>query len=314
MMSRVERLVELLLRLQTLQHFTVQALADEFHCSRRTMLRDLQALSMMGVPLAAMPGPHGGYRLLQKQRLLPLALTEDEAIGIVLSYEALLDYTASPFAVQHLSALTKLRNALPPEVVQRLDQLWERLVIMGAQRSYQTPLLAPLLQAALDEAYVQIIYESRTQVAERVIYPYGLYAHNGLWYCACFDQKRQQHISLRADRIRSMERCTGLETPQKMSLRDWLRVVDPEEEPVLFLHVIITHQGMKDTNWSLFLSEMTRDAEGNGILQKTISEKDLAFYARLLLPLGREATVESPPELVETIRARAQAVLEQYTH
>jgi predicted DNA-binding transcriptional regulator YafY len=98
----MERLVELMLRLQTLQHFTVQELADEFHLSRRTMLRDLQALSMMGVPLAATPGPHGGYFLVQQQRLLPLSLTEDEAIGIVLSYEALLNYADSPFAVQNL--------------------------------------------------------------------------------------------------------------------------------------------------------------------------------------------------------------------
>src|SRR5258708_1265338 len=312
-MSRMERLVELMLRLQTLQHFTVEELADEFHLSRRTMLRDLQALSMMGVPLAATPGPHGGYFLVQQQRLLPLSLTEDEAIGIVLSYEALLNYADSPFAVQNLSAITKLRNALPPAVLQRLDRLRAHLVIGGTQRVYTAPLLSSLLKAAMDGVHVQIVYDSRSQVAERLIYPYGLYAFNGFWYCACFDQKRQQHISLRADRILSMQRREGLETPPKMSLREWMQASDPDEDPVLVLHIVITARGMKNVNWSVFLPEMVVDEDGNGIIQKKIPANELAFYTRLLLPLGSEVTIESPSELVESIKQCAHEILEHYT-
>ena len=62
------------------------------------MLRDLHTLSEMGVPLAATPGPYGGYSLIARRRLFPLSLNLDEAIGIILSYEALLQYTQSPFA------------------------------------------------------------------------------------------------------------------------------------------------------------------------------------------------------------------------
>lgn len=311
-MSRMERLVELLLRLQTLQRFTVQELADEFLLSRRTILRDLQALSAMGVPLAATPGPHGGYLLLQKQRLLPLSLTEDEAIGIVLSYEALLDYADSPFAVQNLSTITKLRNALPPDLLQRIEQLRARLAIANTRRVYTAPLLPALLQAAIDNTHLQIVYESRSQVAGRLIYPYGLYAYNGFWYCACFDQKRQQHISLRADRILSMERREGLAVPEQMTLREWLRTRDPDEEPLLFLHVIVTKRGMQDLSWGAFLPDMAIDEHGNGIIQKTISAKDVAFYARRFLSLRKEVTIVSPRELVEHIRQCAYELLEHY--
>ena len=113
-MARTARLLEILIKVQTKPRFTVQEMADEFGVSRRTMLRDLQALSAMGVPLAATPGPHGGYMLIQKQRLLPLSLTIDEALGVLLSYESFLHYAQSPFAPQSLSAITKLRAALPP--------------------------------------------------------------------------------------------------------------------------------------------------------------------------------------------------------
>lgn len=314
-MSRTERLLELMLRLRTLQHFTVQELANEFHLSRRTMLRDLQALSMMGVPLAATPGPHGGYFLVQKQRLLPLSLTVDEAIGLILAYEALLEYPDTPFSTQNLSAITKMRNALPPDVVQQLDHLREHLIIIGAQRIYKAPWLAAILQAARDGAHVCIEYDSRSQVTERLIYPYGLYAFNGFWYCACFDYQRQQHVSLRADRFLSFQRVEGerLETPPKMSLREWLQQSDPDEEPLLSLYIVINKHGMKHVDWTAFTREIIVDEDGNGIIRKKVSAGQLSFYARLLLPLGSDVIITSPPELVEIIRQCAHEILEHYS-
>jgi predicted DNA-binding transcriptional regulator YafY len=62
-MSRTARLVELLVQVQTKPRFTAAELAEEFGVSRRTMLRDLAALSEMGIPLRATPGPGGGYSL-----------------------------------------------------------------------------------------------------------------------------------------------------------------------------------------------------------------------------------------------------------
>jgi predicted DNA-binding transcriptional regulator YafY len=314
-MLRTERLLELMLHLRTMQHFTVQELADEFHLSRRTMLRDLQALSMMGVPLSATPGPHGGYVLMQKQRLLPLSLTADEAMSLILAYEALLEYADTPFSVQSLSAITKMRQALPPDVVRQLDYLRAHLVITGAQRMYKAPLLTAILQAARDGIHVRIEYDSRSQVAVRVIYPYGLYAFNGFWYYACFDYKRQQHVSLRADRFLSLQKIEGkeLETPPKMSLRAWLQQSDPHEEPLLLLHLVVNKRGMKTVDWTLFTQEIMLDEDGTGTIQKKIPATELAFYAQLLLSLGRDVVIQSPPELVESIKQRAHEILEHYS-
>src|SRR6476469_9593243 len=122
-MARTARLLELLIALQRKQRFTVQEMADAFGVSRRTMLRDLHDLSAMGVPLAATPGPGGGYTLIRSQRQLPLALTVNEAISIIVSYEAFLRYAASPVAPESLSVVTKLRAALPPDSVQEIDRI-----------------------------------------------------------------------------------------------------------------------------------------------------------------------------------------------
>jgi len=311
-MSRTERLLEIMLRLQTLQRFTAQEMAEIFSVSRRTMLRDLQALSELGIPLLAIPGPHGGYILLQKQRLLPFTLTEDEAIGIVLSYEALLEYADTPFATQSLSAITKVRQALPSEVVQRLDAMLKHIVITGAKRTYKAPLLSQVLHAAMDTVHLRVTYESRLGHSERVIYPFGLYAHDGLWYCGCFDYSRQKHISLRVDRISALQREVRLEKPLTIPIRVWLQTLDSSEERVLLLRATISKRGMKAIDWSLFGQNIAINEQGVGILSQELPEHELDFYAHRFLSLGLEAKIESPPELIKVIQEKAQEIVKWY--
>src|SRR5215210_2491154 len=179
-MSRTARLVELLLRVQTKPRFTAQELAEEFGVSRRTMLRDLHALSGMGVPLRSTPGPGGGYSLPRGGRRLSPSLTVDEALALIVSYEALLRYPDSPFSAQSLSAVTKLRAALPSDVVAELARLRRHVAVVEPVREYEVPLLGELLGASLDEAHLKITYDSiRSGVSERVVFPFGLYASQG---------------------------------------------------------------------------------------------------------------------------------------
>ncbi|MFC9774263.1 HTH domain-containing protein [Paenibacillus chitinolyticus] len=64
-MTKTQRLHDVMARIYEKQKFTVDELAQEFHVSYRTMLRYLQELSVMGVPLYSEDGKHGGYSLLK---------------------------------------------------------------------------------------------------------------------------------------------------------------------------------------------------------------------------------------------------------
>ncbi|MGI8856753.1 MAG: helix-turn-helix transcriptional regulator [Thermomicrobiales bacterium] len=310
-MSRTGRLLELLIVVQRKPRFTVQEIASEFGVSRRTMLRDLHDLSAMGVPLAATPGPGGGYALVRSQRQLPLALTVDEAIGLVLSYEAFLRYAQSPFAPESLSVITKLRAALPPDLVQEIDRIRHHVIVMGNERTYDAPLLPDLLHAALDGAHLRVTYDSRSGVAARVIYPFGLYAANGFWYCACYDYRRAGNLSLRADRFLNVERVDGFAPPHAMSLREWLDTRERDAPNPVRLRAVISPQGMKRFDPGTEFGEMTI-TEQRGIINTIIPASEIDYFATRLLPLGGEIVVTSPPALIVALRRAAQDILTLY--
>src|SRR5262245_40343559 len=121
-MNRTERLTAIILLLQARPR-TAEQLARTFEVSRRTILRDMQALSEIGVPVIAREGAGGGYELPADYSLAPLALTPHEAFLLLLALRPLTQLGEVPFAQAHASLTAKLHALLPaaqPEVAQLL--------------------------------------------------------------------------------------------------------------------------------------------------------------------------------------------------
>jgi hypothetical protein len=73
LVGKARRLLELIEKMNAGHKFTVGQLADELKVSYRTMLRDLQEIEELGVPLYSENGVHGGYQVLRKDKKAAIA-------------------------------------------------------------------------------------------------------------------------------------------------------------------------------------------------------------------------------------------------
>ena len=73
---RAGRLLRLVLTLQDGQRHTASDLADRLEVSVRTVLRDLDTLSITGAPVYATRGPNGGFQLLDTFRRTDLNIAQ----------------------------------------------------------------------------------------------------------------------------------------------------------------------------------------------------------------------------------------------
>lgn len=87
---RASRLLQMLLLLQNRGRMNSGELAAELEVSRRTILRDVEALSEAGLPVIVRAGRGGGIELgfNYRTRLTGLSADEAEALGVILGREA----------------------------------------------------------------------------------------------------------------------------------------------------------------------------------------------------------------------------------
>ncbi|MFM1653247.1 helix-turn-helix transcriptional regulator [Brevibacillus sp. B_LB10_24] len=314
-MSKSKRLLELMMTINRKRKFTVKELAQEFGVSTRTMLRDLQELSELGVPLYSEVGPHGGYQVLKERILPPIAFSEEEAVAMFFAVHALRHYSSLPFESESASALNKFYLHMSGDVRDRIDQMKNRVDFVTPTRQQESPFLSILLEAAVDQKVLLITYGSDGDEACRKIQPIGIYASNGLWFCPAYCFLRKDFRIFRCDRIQSAKYDT--EGTEPMDLRDVhlgnKETVFQTEKESVGLYAELSQKGVQMCEAVLWLgSHLHIREDGTGWLVGPIPQNDIPFYARFFIGLGNEATVKQPPELIDTIKRLFAEILSKY--
>src|SRR3954469_9306925 len=124
---RADRLIAVLLLLQTRGRITVGEVARELEVSARTARRDLEALGVAGVPVYSSAGRGGGWSLVGGARTDLSGLTVDEARALFLAAGPA---TGATPGVQ--AALRKLLAALPAPLRQGAEQAAAAVVVDAA--------------------------------------------------------------------------------------------------------------------------------------------------------------------------------------
>ncbi len=182
---RADRLLSLLMLLQTRGKMSARALADELDVAVRTVYRDIDALSRAGVPIYSEAGRGGGYALVDRYRTTLTGLTEGEIRALfMLNIPAPLDELGVHDELR--AAQLKLSAALPAARQNEEQRARQRLHFDAAwwqQGGERVPHLQLIHTAVWQDGCVDIVYLTpfATRIARRVA-PYGLVAKAGVWY------------------------------------------------------------------------------------------------------------------------------------
>jgi len=183
---RADRLLSILLLLQMHARLTARQLAKRLEVSERTILRDMEALGIAGVPVIAERGVGGGWSLLDgyKTNISGLNDHEVQALFATRPSKLLADLRLDKASD---AALVKLLSVLPAVNRRGAELAWQRIHIdvSGWNRSRDpVPHLPALQQAVMRDRRVRITYERDDCTSERTLDPLGLIAKGATWYLA----------------------------------------------------------------------------------------------------------------------------------
>jgi predicted DNA-binding transcriptional regulator YafY len=212
------RLVELQLMLAERPR-SQQELAQHFRVNRKTIRKDIDALSTHHPITDERAGRHVVYRFVDGFRFQPPQFTPAELATLLLAQGAIAisgeTIATSPFATHARTLMGKVRAALPEYARQRLDALG---YVFGSATTpvkdfvSQASIIELLTTAALEQQRVSMRYYTLTQdrTSERQFDPYAVYfdPDGATLKVLGYDHRRGQIIPFAIDHIRSI-RQTG---------------------------------------------------------------------------------------------------------
>lgn len=210
---RADRLLSIRLRMQGQRRITARELAAQLEVSERTIYRDMETLSMAGIPVLAERGINGGWELLEGYRVNLHALNLTEIQSVFLAAPALiLNDLGLQTAAEN--AVLKLLAALPAIYRADAEAMRQRLHIdlTGWTRTKEDVSCLPVLQEAVwHERKLTMLYQAAEgKSVERIVDPLGLVAKGSVWYLVAAVEGKIR--TYRASRIVSVlmknEKCT----------------------------------------------------------------------------------------------------------
>lgn len=310
-----DRLLSVLLFLQTRGLVPATELAERLEVSVRTVYRDVEALSAAGVPVYAERGRHGGIALLPGFRTDVTGLTSDEsrALFVVAAQGA---HSALGLEGAFGSALRKVMAALPAPH-RPAAELTSRRILVDPERWQLSPGARGRRDRAtvdLDVLHTAVFADRRLRMRYRhggestlhsyTVDPYGLVSKAGVWYLVA--DRRGRPRLFRADRVAS---ATVLDAPVRrragVELTDvWEALRDEVEVRPVAVHV---HARVRRARLGLFLRICAsmldpgfapEPEEEGGDEWVDVHLAYPAFGAvRQLLQFGSDVEVLDPPEV-----------------
>lgn len=315
---RADRLISIMLLLQSYRQMTARELARRLRVSERTIHRDMEALSGAGIPVVAERGAGGGWSLLDGYRTSLTGLNEAEirALFVAQAPRLLADLGLDKASE---GAFSKLLAALPQSRRGGVTFMRQRIHIdpTGWQRFEEIVAFLPLLQEAVwDDRELNITYRrSDGTGVERVVQPLGLVAKGSVWYLVALVDS-----AIRTYRVSRIEaaRLTGqgCERPADFDLAAYWEQSKTEFVANLPRYPAVLRAAPdllpRIHSWRFTQIEDVSQPDERGWVMVRV-RFELEDEARdYVLSGGTRVKVIEPPALREQVRQAAQAVVAMY--
>ncbi|MBP1161243.1 MULTISPECIES: YafY family protein [Rhodococcus] len=319
---RADRLVSLVLLLRQRGRLTAAELADELEVSTRTVLRDIEALSVAGVPVFAERGRHGGFALLPGFRTELTGLNHDEALALLVAGSR---RGAQAFGLDSAlaAAMLKVVDALPESYRDTAADVAERLLIdpetdlLSRRRDAEEvpgAIVAEIRRAVFAGNKLRIHYAALDQTPRwRTVDPIGLVTVRDRGYLLATRSGADR--TYRLSRVVAAEELPEpAQRPDRVDLdRAWrdrsTRFRTGGDQVAVVVRV---NPARREDLLDTALAVRTEEPDAHGWLRLEVTFQDPRHAEWALWQLATDGEALAPQWLRDSLRDRAAAIATRY--
>jgi predicted DNA-binding transcriptional regulator YafY len=297
------RLLTALELLQSRRQLSGPELAERLEVDARSVRRYISMLQELGIPVEAVRGRYGAYRLRPGYKLPPLMFSEEEALALVLGLATARRLGLAEPALAAEGALAKIERVLPVALREQVQAVQESLVLALNVPGFMpaSELVVTFGLAVRQSRQVWLRYRAwHGEESERLLDPYGLVYREGYWYSVGFCHLRQDIRVFRLDRVIEAQLRNGPFTrPTDFNALEHVEraiAQTPDIWKVLVLLKTTLAEARRQLPPALAILEETAD----GVLMRCHVDS-MEWIAYLLAGLDCSFIIQEPAELREAL-------------
>jgi len=225
MTRRADRLFRLVQVLRARRFATARSLAEALEVSERTIYRDVQDLSLSGVPIEGEAGV--GYALRRDFDMPPLMFDFEEIEALTAGARMVQAWSSPALAKAAQSALDKIAVALPADKRIAMDRTRLFAPSFHVDRELGK-VLDTMREAIVEGRRLSMQYRDEGgKASERRVRPLGLYFWGQKWTLAAWCEMREDFRNFRLDRAGNVSLGNRFPDEPGKRLDDFLRAMKP---------------------------------------------------------------------------------------
>ena len=299
---QINRLFEIIYLLLNKKFMTANELAEHFEVSVRTIYRDIDTLSLAGIPIYALQGKGGGISLLEHYVLDKSVLSEREQNEILYALQSM-TVTQVPEADKVLTKLSSLFNKSRTNWIEVDFSPWG-----SDDKGFSQ--FALIKDAILSHKIIEFNYfGSSGEKTARRVEPMKLIFKTNAWYLQAFCLTRNELRMFKIVRMADVQITEDLFTqmiPEPLPGGGQLQ----ETQKWIELCLNISADGAYRVYDEFKEKEITKNADGSFTIMTTLPESD--WLIRYILSFGSEAEVISPQHIREMLQFELNKITMKY--
>lgn len=302
---KIERLLAITNYLLSHKRVTTQMLSMRFKVSTRTVMRDINTLSLAGIPVITYYGADGGYEILDSFKLERQLVGASDYSYIITALQGLQSAFDHKELKDTLDKMQAIASVCDMELVLDFSTLKEN-------RSTNEKLI--LLQQAINLrqkvvfSYTNADNEEKKHEVEPVAAMYKWYN----WYLLCYYPKYEDYRIFKLVRMGDIS-VTGEKNSKIHSVSEAKTKWEQSEKKQNSIKVQLLCNSIVRARCEEYLNGTIVKELDNGdfLYEFHVPEKEHFWYGTILA-FGCNAKVIEPAELIERIRLNCNEILKQY--
>lgn len=290
---KLDRLIGILSILLQREQVTGPFLAQTFEVSRRTIARDIEALTLAGIPISTSQGSGGGISLMSPYKMDRVLLTSSDLQAILTGLQSLDSVSGTSYYAQLMEKLSPIPG--------------DSRLLIDLASWYKEPLSEriSLLEGAIAaRRLAEFHYYSPSGESDRAAEPYYIVYHWGDWYLWAYCLGREDY------RLFKLRRMTRLKLGGSFQAREagYPDLSDKRVFPENYLVEAIVPARWK---WRLveYYGEHCFTDEPDGRCRTAIGFTNMTAALDWLAGFCGDAEVLGPPEVIEALREMGKKLL-----